>query len=1290
MSINNSLLAIAGVLIALLATLFIAPYLIDWNGYRGDFEREASRMLGREVRIGGDLNVRLLPRPYVRLEKVRVAGEPGAPDEPLFRADAFTLNLSVTPLLRGVIEAKEVIFKRPQFRLVFDREGRSNWQKLTFGNKSGVFVPAEIVFNSVKIEDGAFIVQARGQELTRLDSIEGELSADALNGPFKFQGTTSWNGVSREVRLTTALWDGVGGLRLKSTVRIPATNNRYVLDGHLEGLVDKPQFKGELTGLISLDKALFRPATEGQPLVPATVLPAPSSEEDASTKATALGVEFKSRIVAHGEGLSLEDMALSFENVGQPQILTGSAKTSWGEALSWDFSLESRWLDLDRFAGSDQGAAPITVARSFATVLMGLMPKEGKTSARFAVDQVNLGGESVSGLAIVMSRKGQTLDLERLQVGLPGGTRLDLSGNFDTTGTSGATPKFKGRLGVRGASLARFASWLSKGQTWGGFGVDGPFTLTGAIGADASIVELRDASADMGGTSFKTDIRYTTEGRPKLFVVLEGHTIDLTQIWPGVGPEHVWQPLAALASKDRHVMPIPGLELRLDVRVAALRMGDQELRAVETSVDITAERVTVSKLAFRAAGDLTLDLAGDVTMVKGYPKGALRWTADASNGAAVTAFLRTLNPHEEAGSLQRLFGALAPFRLAGSVTFGERGDGVADVAVDGSVRDGRAIARLRLDGGIEGWRDAPAEFVADIEGADLAPLLPALFGTEVTEVTGENGGSAVGRLSITAVKGSAPDFAAVARLETDGLVLAFDGLISPDTKAFVSGYNGMATVAIRDVRRCFALMGLAAGPALVSTAIEGRVRLAVSDAGVVLEPESLMVGGSRVTGRLTAARGEQAVKLAGDLAVSDSSVSALLAPLLGNDPSSTEDALTREGVWPRATFDFSLLKGWEGEIALRFERLAMMDGLAMTDAALRLAVTPGKVTVSQLQGRAMGGGLVSDFVLEKVPAGVRLSGDLSFSNVDLAQMASAGRPVKGQGKLNLTFAGLASSPAALIATLEGKGEIALAGLQLRGLSPDGLADAMDAFVLEKNRAQGGTLQDTVRKALDQGELKFNETRVAVTLQDGAARLASLAVETPAGRTVAETVVDLATFKIDSEWRIEARPFAKIATGTAAKPLLPAVTVVYVGPLPGMAALEPSLSIEALERELAVRSLERNVEELERLRKEDEALAREEAARRNVQEESLKTWEAEVQSEAPQPSTTPTPDGKDPDRDSQSTGPLSKEDAATVKRDGKLVVPPPKPVRPPRPKRNDADVAPPRRKPPPDQIPWQSL
>ncbi|MFX8840911.1 hypothetical protein ABTM78_21375, partial [Acinetobacter baumannii] len=67
------------------------------------------------------------------------------------------------------------------------------------------FVPADVTLQSVGIENGTVIVSGpAGHDLTEFTSIQGELSAENFDGPFRFKGTSQWSGDAREIRFATS------------------------------------------------------------------------------------------------------------------------------------------------------------------------------------------------------------------------------------------------------------------------------------------------------------------------------------------------------------------------------------------------------------------------------------------------------------------------------------------------------------------------------------------------------------------------------------------------------------------------------------------------------------------------------------------------------------------------------------------------------------------------------------------------------------------------------------------------------------------------------------------------------------------------------------------------------------------------------------------------------------------------------------------------------------------------------------------------------------------------------
>ena len=253
---NTFLMWLGGLLIAIFALLFAGPYFVDWNSYRGVFEEEATRVLGRRVRVGGSVNVRLLPAPYLLFEDLRIADTTGIAGAPLFKTASFKMWLAVPPLLKGAFEANKIELQAPVLALAADAKGFGNWRSLLEA-KSLPFVPTGVKLDSVLIEDGAISYSIEGGgELARVDKISGELSAQALAGPYSFRGTASFGGDVSDVRLLTteASADGSfrinaqvsGGLELGGKASAGKTASDHKFDGLVQGLWELPVVTGQL------------------------------------------------------------------------------------------------------------------------------------------------------------------------------------------------------------------------------------------------------------------------------------------------------------------------------------------------------------------------------------------------------------------------------------------------------------------------------------------------------------------------------------------------------------------------------------------------------------------------------------------------------------------------------------------------------------------------------------------------------------------------------------------------------------------------------------------------------------------------------------------------------------------------------------------------------------------------------------------------------------------------------------------------------------------------------------
>src|SRR4029077_17052016 len=74
-NVQTTLLGFAIALILALLAALIGPYFVHWNDHRAFFEQEATRLVGLNVRGGGDNEARFLPFPTVTLAGIAIGPE---------------------------------------------------------------------------------------------------------------------------------------------------------------------------------------------------------------------------------------------------------------------------------------------------------------------------------------------------------------------------------------------------------------------------------------------------------------------------------------------------------------------------------------------------------------------------------------------------------------------------------------------------------------------------------------------------------------------------------------------------------------------------------------------------------------------------------------------------------------------------------------------------------------------------------------------------------------------------------------------------------------------------------------------------------------------------------------------------------------------------------------------------------------------------------------------------------------------------------------------------------------
>ena len=1184
---NNGLLYFGGLLVVIFATLFAVPNFIDWNGYRGVFEEEASKVLGREVRVGGEVNLKLLPVPYVRFEKVRIANVSGQTGEPFVRAKSFTMWLSGPALLRGVLEASEVELDKPVLSLALDGKGGGNWTDIQLKAGDLPFVPRNVSLRSVRLIDGAVSVyNAAAERVASVKGIYGELSADSLRGPIRFKGSATWAGTAHTIAFATDTPKADGSFSLKATARLDDSPTVYMLDGHMVDLSLKPRFTGNWSAKLA---------------VPGSELSEGTDKPDAPV------LDLKSRVSADALGAKFEDIALSLDNATEPQTMTGSATATWTGHSRFDLALSSKWLDMDWLAGAGQGSAHLTRLKLLAIGLMQSVAGDGAAAAKINLEQVKIGGETAGGLAIDVERSGGTTHFNTFKASLPGGTRLDLTGDLkDDAGKL----SFSGKAFIAGTSLARLRTWAEKSGMLIDITADGTFSAVGKVDVDQTRFALTDASGNISGRTLSGDLTITHQGRERTDVTLQAADLDTREVFTKTAAALNAELRKALGLEppgDKEAADaLPG-DMRLRVIAGKLTDGTEIYRDVDVTFDLEGGEIRLPASKLTTASGLAIGLEGRIKTGAGTPSGALAYDLVASTPDAMADATRKIGLDRIVGSEH--FKGLKSGKLAGLVRLGLRVPAAADITFDGILDGAHFSGSGEFDGGLNAWRSRPSRMQMTFTAASKQALLAAL-GREGQNAAGKAGADTVPAQASVITTGVVAS-GAETRVEvtSQDLALTFAGRTTwPDDSSLA--VNGTATLKAADFADAITVAGMAVPNGAAGVETHGTLNV-VRDNGVwTLAARDLSLGTSMLAGavKLTSAEaGGQRIegKISADRVTVQSLFSALVDNPAASVASSGADSaakLETRSIWPDGLFNFDALNGTQANIQLAFQSLQLSGNLATRGGEMKLGLAPGKLTVSDFSAEAAGGKMTGGLTLEKAANGVALTTKLKLDQAKLSSLSPAG---KGTATFDLDANARAQSPAGLIAVMAGSASVNLENAEIPGPAVAPAADVVDAVMHGKMQNDPRAIAAALSTALNTSTLKIGNRGLAMKIADGSVKFDTVALDAADGKVEATATADLTSLDVNAACQLTAvvRPLPPPPVPLPAwsppppKPPLPPAVVLYSGHLDDLASITSEIDVADLQREVSVRQMERNVEVLELSRRVDEERARLEKERR---------------------------------------------------------------------------------------------
>jgi len=1158
--LQATLLGIAVAIILALVAALAGPHFVDWTQYRTTFETESGKIVGLPVRIGGGIDVRLLPTPTLTLGRIEI----GNAAQPLARAQELHVELALGSLMRGEYRASELRLTAPEVGLVLSGNGKLDWPAARMG-----FDPERLQIEKVAIENGRIgFTDAASAASATAESFwfKGELRS--LVGPVRGEGGFVLTGERYGYRIGASRVGPDGSLKLRLGVD-PADHPVVIeADGALRFENGAPQFDGAMT--------VARTAVEGRGSV---AVPWRTSAKVKASPARAL----------------FEQVEYSYGPDMRAIRLTGTAELHLGKNPRFDGVLSARQADLDRALGATDGTKRVPLASikmfadSFATAYAPGIP----TRVGLSVDALTLGGGILQNVRADLKRDADGWDIEKLELRAPGFAQIRLSGRV---GGAGDGMTFKGPAQIESTDPKSFLAWLegrsdaagSSGSLRAGgelaFGPQEFAVERLKLEFDRKIIEGRVAYAGASGTR-----------PPRLDAELKAAELDVDAV------------LAfGRAALDGSAMERPRM-ISLNVDVGRANVAGIDVKGISGTFKLDPDGLTFDKVRVADLADAAFNLNGRMEGALDAPRGTVTFDIDARGLDGTIAVLGKYLP-EAAGPLRQAAPRIIPLKTQATL-------GIEPVS--STDQTGRRRIKLALDGTAGAMRmKVNAE-----AGGDVATLTLPDFQLDA-QVSAPDGGALVGLLgldkvvtvdkrpgllSITTRGNSGADAQVDARVTAGGLVAT--------AKGTARLFNQNGTAAGLDVTFAAADAGpLRRGASARSKAllpIALRARLDATGKDVTLDRIVGVVDTTQVRGKLTVGLGDNA-SFEGRVDADSADVPALLAILSGMPKSSA----TSEAAWSGEPFGDAPFKDVQGQIFISAGRAALSPQLVGRDVRAVVRVGAGEIIIDNVEGALAGGRASAKFTLRRSPEGVSARGHVSLLNADATQLLSGdGRPaISGRAALAADFEGSGLSPASLVGALSGAGTITLEDAQLSGLDPKAFGAAISA--VDRGLAiDAPKIRDIVATVLDGGSLSVPRLDAPFTINAGQARIAQTLAYGQGADLVFAGGSDIGDWSIDARLTLLGPTISEGGTSTR-----PEILVTLKG-TPG--AARRNVDVSTLSGFLMLRSVERQSRRIDTMETERRDAERRENERREAERRERERRESEARA-VTAPAALPSP------------------------------------------------------------------
>ncbi|KAB2685260.1 MULTISPECIES: AsmA family protein [Brucella/Ochrobactrum group] len=1089
---------VGGLLVLLLTAALVVPPFVDWSGYRADFEREASRVLGRPVKVAGDVSARLLPFPSVAFSDVRVGADAA---QPVMTVDTFSMDAELMPFLRGQLLIFDMRVDRPRATISLDRGGKVDWAI----RPSTPLDPAKIKLERLSVKDGTITLheEASGRSHTASE-LNAVISANSLAGPWQANGSLVLEGEKLAIDLASGEAKPDGSLRVRARISPDAIPASFETDGDVTVTDGRLDYAGDFS-LRSSD-----------------VIAKTGKDQKAPVEAPFFsGVRVTGKFKADRSRFDASEFRMEQGPADNPYVVDGRAFIDYGEEPRFEVSADGQQLywGPNEAASEEQTASAMPIAdriaiarRVFEQLPIPTIP--GNVDLRLPA--VIAGGTTIRSVTVSAEPDGSNWNIRQFAADLPGRTKVEAKGTLSVGKDFG----FRGDMLVASRQPSGLATWLNETVD------DSVRRLEGA--GFSGQVELRDGvqridnlEIALGKTTLKGSFIREVKGpaQPAITLALNSEAVESEAL----------QAFTGFFSSGDGLALLDGQSLNLTFKAGPVRYQDMEAGNVDMALRLHDGRFDFDRLMIGDVAGTTLTATGTYEPFANTPSGSLDATilsADLSRFLSLMANRYPQLPLFHALSMRAanfpgLFedseinvianavspsmpaaAGKTPAKTAASKDKSDRPveakaknpPGVGEFSF--SVTGKAGGMKLDLSGTASGGEGESEPLQMQLNGTVASeqgeavfaliglPALPLGLAGELTADLSMQGAPSAGMRTL--LKLTAPDGSATA----DGVISLIGGDIAASGKAQLKSADLQPFIATAG----FALPGFGEG---LSADLASDFQFAK---GILRFPNLAgKLDDEEVSARLEANFADSGLpQLKGEAKLATLEVDSLAAIMLGQDAFESAKP-TAKTIWPRGAFAVRSSLPLLLDVKLNVAQAHMGGFGTATEFSTRLQKTMDGLQLNELTGNWAGGYLVGSVSLSNSDKNALLATDLKWSGANLRdfyKLENGSAPLGGVVKAAVNLNGSGESVASLVGSLAGTASFDVENFTVNGLDGAALpamiaaADATGDQSSAPDKLASTQFVGIADKATGQGTFAPGNARFDFAISGGVARMAA--------------------------------------------------------------------------------------------------------------------------------------------------------------------------------------------------------